>query len=118
MVQYRERLVSLLTFAFGNVGRTTNVFSPGIINFDTSLFKNMIFHERFTLQFRAEFFNLFNRANFGPPDTTDWADKTFGQISALQFIAARGAVGVEVDILARAAFSLTTTKNDGPSYGE
>ncbi len=68
-------------FNFGNVGRTTNVFSPGIVNFDASLFKNIQFHEGVTLQFRAEFFNLFNHANFSPPDTT-LGDKTFGQISS------------------------------------
>jgi hypothetical protein len=70
-------------FAFGNVGRTTNVFSPGIINFDASLFKNMIFRERFTLQFRAEFFNLFNHENFAPPDTA-LGDTTFGLLKSVR----------------------------------
>lgn len=63
------------------MSRTINVFSPGVINFDASLSKNIPLHERVDLQFRAEFFNLFNHPNFGPPDTTP-GDKTFGQISA------------------------------------
>jgi hypothetical protein len=82
-------------FAFGNVGRTTNVFSPGIINFDASLFKNMVFHERFTLQFRAEFFNLFNHENFGPPDTS-LGDKTFGQISASNLLPRVGQLALKL----------------------
>jgi hypothetical protein len=82
-------------FAFGNVGRTTNVFSPGIINFDASLFKDMIFHERFTLQFRAEFFNLFNHENFGPPDTA-LGDKTFGQISASNLLPRVGQLALKL----------------------
>ena len=82
-------------FTFGNVSRTINVFSPGIINFDASLFKNMIFHERYTLQFRAEFFNLFNRENFDPPDTT-LGDKTFGQISASNLLPRVGQLALKL----------------------
>ena len=53
-------------FAFGNAGR--NLLSgPGLANFDVSAFKNFLFRERSTLQFRAEVFNLSNTANFGNP---------------------------------------------------
>src|SRR5262249_25132045 len=51
---------------FGNLGRNT-VISPGLVDFDGSLFKNFPLAENHKLQFRAEFFNLFNRPNFGPP---------------------------------------------------
>jgi hypothetical protein len=51
---------------FGNLGRNT-VISPGLVDFDGSLFKNFSLAENHKLQFRAEFFNLFNRPNFAPP---------------------------------------------------
>jgi hypothetical protein len=54
---------------FGNAGRNT-IIGPGLSNFDFSLFKNTYIRrisENFNLQFRAEFFNIFNRANFETP---------------------------------------------------
>ncbi|MCZ6489138.1 MAG: hypothetical protein O7A06_01235 [Acidobacteria bacterium] len=54
---------------FGNVGRNT-LTSPGLFTFDFSLFKNINVTESSHFQFRAEFFNIFNRANFGDPNTT------------------------------------------------
>ena len=51
---------------FGNLGRNT-VISPGLVDFDGSLFKNFRLTENHKMQFRAEFFNLFNRPNFGAP---------------------------------------------------
>jgi hypothetical protein len=57
-------------FTFGNVSRTLpDVRTHGINNFDFSIFKNTYFgpEARLNLQFRAEFFNLFNRTNFGTP---------------------------------------------------
>jgi hypothetical protein len=35
-----------------------------------SLLKNTAVSEKATVQFRAEFFNVLNRSNFGPPNTT------------------------------------------------
>ncbi len=49
---------------YGDLGRNT-VSGPGISTFDFSLFKNTVLAEDVTLQFRAEFFNIFNRTNFG-----------------------------------------------------
>ena len=54
----------------GNLGRNT-VVGPGLSNLDFSLFKNHTVRrisENFRVQFRAEFFNVFNRANFASPN--------------------------------------------------
>jgi Carboxypeptidase regulatory-like domain/TonB dependent receptor/TonB-dependent Receptor Plug Domain len=53
----------------GNLGRNT-VIGPGLSKFDFSVFKNnhvRRISENFNVQFRAEFFNVFNRANFSSP---------------------------------------------------
>jgi hypothetical protein len=51
---------------FGNLGRNT-VTGPGSASWDFGLTKNTALTERVHLQFRAEFFNLLNRANFAAP---------------------------------------------------
>ena len=43
---------------------------PGQANVDASVLKNFSLRETTSLQFRVEFFNLFNRANFGNPIAT------------------------------------------------
>ena len=53
---------------FGNLGRGV-LTGPGLATVDLSLFKNAALSERVSLQFRAESFNLFNRPNFGPPNS-------------------------------------------------
>ena len=51
---------------FGNMSR--NMFQDtGFKNFDFSIAKNFHFGEAMRLQFRAEFFNLFNHPNFANP---------------------------------------------------
>jgi hypothetical protein len=50
----------------GNV-RKNSLFGPHFRHFDFSLFKNFRVTEGTNLQFRAEFFNLFNQASFGNP---------------------------------------------------
>jgi hypothetical protein len=50
----------------GNAGRNI-LTGPGLINLDSSLIKNNRISESFNLQFRAEIFNLTNRANFQVP---------------------------------------------------
>ena len=68
-------------FTFGNAPRVMpNLRSPTIFNFDVSLFKNMQVTERMQVQFRAEFFNAINRAQFGRPNT-NFNSNTFGQIN-------------------------------------
>ena len=43
--------------------------SSGIHNWDISLAKNTQIHDNISLQFRMEFYNLFNRVQFAPPVT-------------------------------------------------
>jgi hypothetical protein len=52
---------------YRNVGRDVLV-GPGLAELDASLLKNTAMSERVNLQFRAEFFNLLNRANFATPN--------------------------------------------------
>ncbi|MGH9782560.1 MAG: hypothetical protein ACRD88_00095, partial [Terriglobia bacterium] len=53
-------------FAIGDAGRNI-LFAPGFANLDLSLFKGFAVSEQMQLQFRTEFFNLFNHPNFGLP---------------------------------------------------
>jgi hypothetical protein len=53
----------------GNLGRNT-LIGPGLVNFDSSVFKNNYIRkisDSFNVQLRAEFFNALNRTNFTPP---------------------------------------------------
>lgn len=54
------------------------------LNFDMAIIKNTKIgglREDANLQFRAEFFNLFNHSQFNPPDN-NVSSATFGQISS------------------------------------
>ncbi len=53
-------------FSFGNASRSI-MRGPGLFNVDVSVIRNFDFMERFRLQFRAESFNVVNRANFEDP---------------------------------------------------
>ena len=52
---------------YGNAGRDT-LIGPGLATWDFSVMKNTAIHERLNLQFRAEIFNLLDRANFNTPN--------------------------------------------------
>lgn len=54
-------------FTFGNAGRNI-LRGPSFVNFDFSLFKSFALSDRMKLQFRSEFFNVFNHPNFGIPN--------------------------------------------------
>jgi hypothetical protein len=60
---------------------------------DLSLFKDFRFSERFRLQFRTEFFNIFNHPNFNAPGfggngvvaisgSANFTSSTFGEIGS------------------------------------
>jgi Carboxypeptidase regulatory-like domain len=53
-------------FTYGTLGRNT-LRGPKFVNLDFALFKSFKFTESKSLQFRSEFFNIFNNVNFSPP---------------------------------------------------
>jgi len=75
--------MSALAGTYGTEGRNV-VQGPGLTQWDFSAIKDFRLAESKSLQFRAEFFNVFNRANFRLPNS-DISSTTFGQIQeALQ----------------------------------
>jgi hypothetical protein len=65
----------------GNSSRTPGVYGPGQVNFDTSLYKNFRVTETTKLQFRSEFFNIFNHTQLAIPNTVV-GNAAFGRILA------------------------------------
>jgi hypothetical protein len=57
------------------------VRGPGYSNIDFSVIKSTRIIENHRLEFRAEFFNLFNHPNFNIPART-YISATFGQINS------------------------------------
>jgi hypothetical protein len=73
-------------WGFGTESRTDSTLrTPGINNFDFAIFKRIPIRERLNLEFRTEFFNLFNHPYFSPPGTGFDGTATgngFGQITS------------------------------------
>lgn len=65
--------------SFGNSNRRF-FHGPGINNFDLGLHKSTVIRENMTLMFRAEFFNLFNHAQFRNP-TGNFSSGQFGLVT-------------------------------------
>ena len=67
---------------FGNFGRNV-LIGPGSANVDFNAYKDFPITERLgKLQLRFEFFNLFNRANFGNPAASLASPTTLGKITS------------------------------------
>jgi hypothetical protein len=60
---------------YGNLSRNT-LTGPGISELDLSLRKNTALTQKLNLQFRAEFFNILNRTNFGTPNTVVYSSNS------------------------------------------
>jgi hypothetical protein len=82
---------------YGNLGRGT-LRGPGLADVDISLFKNTSITEKTNLQFRAEVFNILNRSNYGPPNTTVFSGS-----------AASGAAGSSIAVSPSAGLITTTS---------
>ena len=84
---------------YGNLGRDTLV-GPGLATWDFSAVKNTPLHERLSLQFRAEIFNILNRANFNTPNlivfTPSGVSGTAGAISSTSTTARQVQFGVKL----------------------
>jgi len=72
-------------YTFGNEPRADQTLrQDGIINFDFAVFKRTYFgpDNKMNIEFRSEFFNLFNRNQYGAPGTALGASN-FGHVSGL-----------------------------------
>ena len=69
--------------AIGTFGtcRPRAFHGPGIEDTDLSIFKQFRMSERFSLQFRAEFFNAFNHPNFANPNS-NINSSNFGKVTS------------------------------------
>jgi hypothetical protein len=66
---------------FGTAGRGI-LRGPKFLNTDMGIMKTFKLRERFNLQFRAEFFDIFNNVNFALPNSNR-SSAQFGQITAV-----------------------------------
>jgi hypothetical protein len=80
--------------AFGTIGNAgKNIFRTlPYYNWDLSITKDWKFRERFGAQFRAEFFNILNRADYAVPAVTDPEKAQFGYSSQTPDTAANNSV--------------------------
>jgi hypothetical protein len=75
----------LTIYHFGSLGRNT-ITGPGFSNTDFSILKNTTIFENIRMQFRAEFFDIFNHANFGQPNAMAvTGPSNFGVITSTRF---------------------------------
>ena len=68
-VPFSSSLPGTCSNLLGNAGRNS-IVGPALVNLDFSVYKNFAIKkisESFSVQFRAEFFNILNHANFAPP---------------------------------------------------
>ncbi len=67
---------------WGDVGRDTYI-GPGLATWDFSVLKDTRIRERLTLQFRAELFNILDRANFNTPNLIVFTPPTATNLTGL-----------------------------------
>ncbi|MGC1493485.1 MAG: hypothetical protein WA798_19130, partial [Candidatus Acidiferrum sp.] len=67
---------------FGNVGRDTYI-GPGLATWDFSVRKDTKIREHMNLQFRAELFNILDRANFNTPNLIVFTPPTATNLTGL-----------------------------------
>jgi carboxypeptidase family protein len=65
----------------GRDGTGNPIWGPGLWNLDSRLGKTTSFHERYKVEFSADFFNIFNHVNFFAPSMNLQNPATFGVIS-------------------------------------
>src|SRR5579864_3605894 len=84
---------------YGNVGRNT-LTGPGLATWDFSAVKDTRLRENLSLQFRAEIFNLLNRANFNLPNavvfTPSGVSPTAGAITSTSTTARQVQFGLKL----------------------
>jgi len=85
-----------LTGAAALGSKPGNTVGPGIFRFDFSVFKKFPITERFSMEFRSEFFNILNHPNFNAPNfggngvvaiggSGNYTDPHFGEVGGTRF---------------------------------
>jgi len=87
---------------FGNLGRNV-VIGPAFHNTDLSIIKNSRLAGGVGLQFRADVFDLFNHANFGPPGNIV-GSPTFGKITRTRLPTGEAGSSRQIQLAARLSF--------------
>jgi hypothetical protein len=91
----------------GNSARNS-VIGPGLVNVDFSLFKNNYIKrisESFNVQFRAEFFNVFNHSNFNSPiDNSTLFDQTGAPVPGAGLIDSTSTTAREIQFALKLIF--------------
>jgi outer membrane receptor protein involved in Fe transport len=90
----------------GNLGRNT-FDGPGLFNTDFAVLKDTRIRESLAVQFRAEFFNIFNHANFFAPVTGNFTQVPFtggGTINPLAGTINAAAPGREIQLALKVTF--------------
>ena len=94
---FNPAVFSAPSASYGNCGRVS-AFSPMFDQVDFSLMKGFRIGEKVNIQFRPEFFNIFNIQNYGTPGTT--VGGGMGVIGGL----ANGALPRQIQISVRGSF--------------
>jgi len=87
------------TGQFGNANRQF-FHGPGINVTDFGVSKRTVLKEAMSIEIRAEFFNIFNHANFTNPNG-DFNDSSFGVVTGVQTFGRNGSGGREGQISAK-----------------
>jgi hypothetical protein len=80
----------------GTSGRN-QYYGPGLQNYNFAVLKRFKFTEQVGLQFRSEFFNVFNHTNFANPQNNQ-SNANFGKITATVGSAIATAVGTTAGV--------------------
>jgi Carboxypeptidase regulatory-like domain len=75
---FNSAAVTIFPYTWGDLSRNI-LRGPGINDWDLSLLKSIPIKEASRIEFRSEFFNAFNRPQFGPPNATA-TSPSLGQI--------------------------------------
>jgi Carboxypeptidase regulatory-like domain/TonB dependent receptor-like, beta-barrel len=87
---------------FGNLGRNV-VMGPAFVNADLSVAKTVTVGRGYRVQLRADAFDVFNRANFGPPGNVV-GTPTFGKITRTRLPTGEAGSSRQIQLVTKVLF--------------
>ena len=100
--QWFDPTVFVAADHFGNLGRNV-VIGPGFHNTDLAIIKSINSAPRVRLQLRADFLDVFNHPNFGPPGNLV-GSPTFGKITRTRLSTGEGGSSRQIQLAAKLLF--------------